>query len=169
MKTKHVYFTIFTHTLIIMTIVFSSCKEQQTVKTPEKQKEAVDNLKEVGVSMKMYFNDQTTSDVLLPKEATDISKLDRKNLDMYLNQKVSFSGTIERWKLGNAISNSTSTIWIEGEINFEDIKVTGTLIKKYDLPVFIMEKDMKAVPAGIPVEPGTDLKEASKRYIIIIE
>ena len=45
------------------------------------------------------------------------------------------------------------------------VDVTGVVIKKYDLPVFI-PKEGQPVVTGIPVSEGTDLHEASKRYLL---
>ena len=44
-------------------------------------------------------------------------------------------------------------------------KITGTVIERHDLPVFILGKDEQP-RAGIPVPEGTDLQQASRRFLI---
>ena len=59
--------------------------------------------------------------------------------------------------------------WPEGFYKGGDegvvVEVTGVLIGKYDLPVYI-QKDGEPAGAGIPVPEGTDLKMASFRLLI---
>ena len=45
------------------------------------------------------------------------------------------------------------------------VEVQGILVERHDLPVFIADPNEPAI-AGIPVPPGTDLHEASKRLIV---
>ena len=56
------------------------------------------------------------------------------------------------------------TYWPSG-IEGRTVEVQGTLVERHDLPVFIADPNEPAV-AGIPVPPGTDLHEASKRLIV---
>jgi hypothetical protein len=46
------------------------------------------------------------------------------------------------------------------------ISVTGTLIERHDLPVLIHKRGSKEIPSGMPVPKGTDLHEASHRYLL---
>ncbi len=47
----------------------------------------------------------------------------------------------------------------------KSVIVTGTVIERDDLPVFIENKNEPA-KQGIPVPPGTDLKKASHRFLL---
>jgi hypothetical protein len=48
----------------------------------------------------------------------------------------------------------------------KSIKVTGILIEKNDLPVFVQNESDSILQQGIPVPKGTDLKNASHRYLL---
>ena len=54
--------------------------------------------------------------------------------------------------------------YFEGEEEAKTVKVTGILIEKYDLPVFINNDSI--IQQGIPMPKGTDLKKASYRYLL---
>jgi hypothetical protein len=45
------------------------------------------------------------------------------------------------------------------------VRVTGTVIERHNLPVFIPRKDELPVQ-GIPVPEGTDLHKASRRFLL---
>ena len=57
MNRKHIK-TILLGFALLTTLIMSSCKENETIKHHEKQKEATENLKEIGLGMKMYFNEE---------------------------------------------------------------------------------------------------------------
>jgi hypothetical protein len=69
------------------------------------------------------------------------------------------------------LSNPSTSIWIESlsfwpeKYRGKRVSVTGTVIKRHDLPVFI-QKIGEPARTGIPVPEGTDLHSASKRYLI---
>ena len=106
----------------------------------------------------------------------EVNTLNKSKMNGLLGQKIEIVGTAVNTKLGALIIAKDSTsIWIdeieswltgyylEG-LNGKTLKVTGTVIEKYDLPVFIYkEGDSRS---GIPVPEGTDLKEASHRYLL---
>ena len=108
---------------------------------------------------------------------TVVSTLSDKNLNDLLGKKITVEGTAVNAKLGALlITKDSSSIWINGidswptgyylgGDNGKTLKVTGTLIEKYDLPVFIY-KEGELPKSGIPVPVGTDLKEASRRYLL---
>ena len=106
-----------------------------------------------------------------------VSNLSQTNLDNLLGEKIVIEGTAMDGKLGALIDTKDKlSIWING-LNYwpkgyylggntgEKIRVTGILIKKYDLPVYIYNKG--DIPkSGIPTPEGTDLKKASQRYLL---
>ncbi len=61
------------------------------------------------------------------------------------------------------------TSWPEGFYRGGDrgkrLRVTGTLAQDHGLPVFV-PKEGEPIPQGIPVAEGTDLDEASKRFVL---
>ena len=91
----------------------------------------------------------------------------------YLLKKVSVEGTALNAKIGAylQLSNTSTSIWIDSlsfwpeQYRGKRVSVTGTLIKRYDLPVYI-QKIGEPVRTGIPVPEGTDLHSASKRYLL---
>ena len=98
-------------------------------------------------------------------------------LDSNLGRQVTLEGKATNRKEGAHLSTSHGSIYIDGleswpagyYLGGQDgrmVSVTGTLIKRYDLPVFENKPNLEAPPAGIPVPPGTDLHEAAKRYLL---
>jgi hypothetical protein len=55
--------------------------------------------------------------------------------------------------------------YYEGGEKGRKVRVTGILAKDHGLPVFV-PKEGEPVVQGIPVEEGTDLDEASLRYVL---
>jgi hypothetical protein len=90
----------------------------------------------------------------------------------YLSKEVTVRGTAENMKVGAFVAGKNQEglyieslgYWPDG-FSGKEVEVTGVLIKKYDLPVFI-PKEGEPVATGIPVSEGTDLHEASKRYLL---
>jgi hypothetical protein len=89
-----------------------------------------------------------------------------------LGKKVTLSGEAQhRGKLGAALLGKDFDIWIEGlpywpnEMQGKRVSVTGTVIERHDLPVFIPNRKYPGVQ-GIPVPKGTDLHKASHRYLL---
>lgn len=78
-------------------------------------------------------------------------------------------------KVGPILSDKQGSIFIDGEHWPDDyyfggergkrLQVTGTVIERHDLPVFIPRKG-DLVPQGMAVPEGTDLKKASRRFLI---
>lgn len=106
-----------------------------------------------------------------------VNTINDKDLNDLIEKKITITGTAINGKLGAMlITEDRTSIWIEGidswpagyylgGDNGKTLKVTGTLIEKYDLPVFIYKED-ESPKSGIPVPEGTDLKEASRRYLL---
>ena len=96
-----------------------------------------------------------------------------EKLPVYLNKYVQLSGVAYNVKLGAliAIENDSNVVWMDGLSHWpkgfygQNIRVAGILIEKYDLPVFISTGKLTD-PSGIPVPEGSDLKKASKRYLL---
>jgi hypothetical protein len=83
---------------------------------------------------------------------------------------VTLRGVAENWKVGAFLAGPD--IWVDlpdrhwpSEIVGKSVEVKGTMVERHDLPVFINDPNEPPI-AGIPVPPGTDLYEASKRLVI---
>ena len=106
-----------------------------------------------------------------------LTSLDDKSLNTALGKNVTIKGKAVDAKLGALLmKDDGSTIWINNLDSWPEvfynrgdegkvIEVTGKIIEKYDLPVFI-SKEGDPPRSGIPVPKGTDLKKASHRYLI---
>src|SRR5258706_8133191 len=88
-----------------------------------------------------------------------------------LGQQVTLEGIAEARKLGALLHGSNFEAWIDGLQDWprpyvgQRVKVTGVLEERHDLPVYI-QKPGEPVAGGIPVPEGTDLREASRRYVV---
>ena len=88
---------------------------------------------------------------------------------------VTLKGRAENAKLGAILVGEDFSVWIDGLDRWPEeffqgggwrrVKVTGTVIEKYDLPVFIPQENDLMI-TGMPVPKGTDLHEASRRYLL---
>lgn len=100
-----------------------------------------------------------------------------RNWDQDLGKRVTVTGMAINRTVGAFVSFEGSGIYADlpgnswpiglyhGDGKGELVEVTGTVTLRADLPVFIQEPGAP-VKEGIPVPPGTDLKEAAKRYIL---
>lgn len=98
-------------------------------------------------------------------------------LDYYLHKKVKITGKTFNAKMGAFLQiNDSTRVWVYnldswpedyyfGNDSCKTVALTGVLIEAYDLPVFIYKKG-EPLRSGIPVPEGTDLKQASHRYLI---
>ena len=91
-----------------------------------------------------------------------------------IGSHVKLRGVAMNRKGGAVLVVGETHVWIEGLLSWPDgdraidgrtITVEGTLDEDHNLPVFVPKKDEPLVQ-GIPVPDGTDLHEASHRYIL---
>jgi hypothetical protein len=102
----------------------------------------------------------------------------KESFKKYIGKRITVIGTCVDMNLGAAlILGNGQRVWIEkmerwpagyytGDAKSKTVKVVGTLIEKNDLPVFIQKENDKVIQGGMPVPEGTDLKEASHRYLL---
>ena len=92
-------------------------------------------------------------------------------LQARLGQPVTLEGIAEARKLGPALRGNGFEVWIDRLDEWpaaaagRKVRVTGVLEERYDLPVYIPKAGEPPV-AGIPVPEGTDLRQASRRYVV---
>jgi hypothetical protein len=53
------------------------------------------------------------------------------------------------------------------DVVMRKVEVKGRLEEDHGLPVFIYKLDDPMMPQGIPMPEGTDLKEASRRLVVV--
>ena len=90
----------------------------------------------------------------------------------YLGLRVRVEGRAENAKSGALLTGDGPEIWIDGLQEWPAdvprgtrVQVTGTVIARADLPVFVDEPG--SLPrTGIPVPPGTDLDRAARRFLL---
>lgn len=93
-----------------------------------------------------------------------------------LGQQVTLEGKAVNAKLGAELQGDGFSIWLADVDSWPDgfyqggdegsqVRVTGTVIEAFDLPVFVPSPDEPLVQ-GIPMPEGTDLKKASHRYLL---
>jgi hypothetical protein len=93
------------------------------------------------------------------------------NLRDRLGREVTLEGVAETRKLGAALRGDGFDVWIDrlehwpAEALGKKVRVTGILEERHDLPVYV-QRAGEPPAAGIPVPEGTDLREASRRYIV---
>lgn len=102
----------------------------------------------------------------------------KEDLNEFIGKKVTVTGRPVNMKLGAVlILESGQLIWMNDMLNWPNgyygndkktktVKVTGFLIEKNDLPVFISNENDSISQQGIPTSKGTDLKEATHRYLL---
>lgn len=93
------------------------------------------------------------------------------HLKANLGKEITVEGIAADAKLGPMVISNTHSIWIdlphwEANVSGKRVRVTGTVIERADLPVFVADPNDKKTPAGIPMPKGTDLKEAAKRLML---
>jgi hypothetical protein len=100
-----------------------------------------------------------------------VSVVHGDSLQSSIGQHISLVGVAEPRKLGAALRGQDFYVWIDGlqdwPIDYVDhrVQVAGVLEERHDLPVFI-QKPGELPVQGIPVPDGTDLHEASRRYVV---
>ena len=94
-----------------------------------------------------------------------------QDLRARLGQPVTLEGVAEIRKLGAALRGSGFEVWIDRMDEWpagaagRKVRVTGVLEERHDLPVYV-QKAGEPPAAGIPVPEGTDLRQASRRYVV---
>jgi hypothetical protein len=99
-----------------------------------------------------------------------------RNWSSHLGHEVTVEGIAQNAKLGALLVSDGADIWIDGLSWWPDsvlqaakagkrVRVTGTAIERYDLPVFIPQEE-NSVKGGILVSPGSDLRDASRRFLL---
>ncbi len=116
-------------------------------------------------------------DVIKYNKVELIKQENRATLEYLLGMEITITEKTVNAKLGAMIiTDENLSLWIEdmdswpmGFYNGRDsckiVEATGILIEKYDLPVFI-HKEGEPTKSGMPVPEGTNLKEASHRYLL---
>jgi hypothetical protein len=93
----------------------------------------------------------------------------------HIGQTVTLEGRAANAKLGAVLKGKEGAIWIDGLDSWPEgyvsggdgkhLRVTGTVIKKDDLPVFV-QKPGEPPQAGIPVTSEEEREKAKWRYLI---
>jgi hypothetical protein len=93
-----------------------------------------------------------------------------------VGQTVTLEGEAVNAKLGALLQGKEGAIWIEGLDSWPDeclvvgergkhLRVTGTVIKQDDVPVFV-QRPGELPRAGIPVQSEEELERAKWRYLL---
>lgn len=106
--------------------------------------------------------------------------LQEDNLKNFVGKRITIIGKTVNMKLGAVlVLDNGQRIWMKDMESWPNdyyfglddkktktVKVTGILIEKNDLPVFIPKKNDSIIQQGIQMPEETDLKEASKRFLL---
>ena len=97
--------------------------------------------------------------------------------EKHIGTKVTVTGKALNRKIGAYVQTRREGIYVDlpqthwpndlyfGGDNGETITVTGTVVERNDLPVFAPDPNRLPIQ-GVPVPQGTNLEDASKRYIL---
>lgn len=99
-----------------------------------------------------------------------------KDWSKHVGRQVTVEGVTVNRKIGAALYGDGEAIFIDGIHSWPDglylggdegrrVRVTGTVVERHDLPVFIPQPD-KPVIQGIPLAEGTDLRQVSRRFFL---
>lgn len=94
----------------------------------------------------------------------------------HLGKTLTLEGTAANAKLGALLLGKDNAIWIDGLQSWpkgfyqggdhgKRLRVTGTVIKRDDMPVFV-EKPGEPPQAGMPVKSEAELEKAKWRYVL---
>lgn len=107
-----------------------------------------------------------------------IEKLKEADLKTLVGKKITITGKTVNVKGGAILLvEDEIDIWMDemdswpdgyynGEEDAKTVKVTGILMERNDLPVYIPDEKNPKYKQAIPMPKGTDLKEASHRYLL---
>lgn len=97
------------------------------------------------------------------------------DLRALLGRTITLEGQALNARSGALLSEGKREIWIDldgwpagysqGGDRGKRVRVTGTVVERADLPVFV-EKKGELPKSGIPVPEGTDLEKAARRYLL---
>jgi hypothetical protein len=103
-----------------------------------------------------------------------VSRATKQNKEEFADQlgkQITLVGEAQNLKEGSLLAGKNFSIFIDSleswpnEFAFKKVVVTGVVIERHDLPVYI--KRPGSLPqAGIAVPPGTDLHKAAHRYLL---
>ena len=99
-----------------------------------------------------------------------------KDWSKHLGQRVTLEGTAANAKVGPLLEGDGEAIWIDGMDYWPEgfypgqgkgkrLRVTGTVIKRGDLPVFV-QKQGELPRAGMPVKNKDELEKAKWRFLL---
>jgi hypothetical protein len=100
-----------------------------------------------------------------------------KDWSKHLGQTVTLEGTAANAKLGALLlAGDGESIWIDGLDQWPEgfysggskgkrVRVTGTVIKRDDMPVFV-QKPGEPLREGIPVQSEEELEKAKWRFLL---
>lgn len=120
----------------------------------------------------------STTNTTQKEKSTAIENPSDEILKKYIGKKIIVIGKSVNMKLGAALLlENGNRIWIDkmegwpidfypDEDNAKTLKVTGVLIEENDLPIFVQNENARIAQQGIPVPNGTNLNEASKRFLL---
>ncbi|MCS4301709.1 hypothetical protein [Chryseobacterium sp. BIGb0232] len=103
--------------------------------------------------------------------------IQNRDLKELIGESITVTGQTINMKLGALLTTKNGeSIWMDGMDSWPDgyyvseqksktVKVTGTLIEKNDLPVFISNENDSIIQQGIYEQKGTNLEKASHRYL----
>ncbi len=118
--------------------------------------------------------------MMIAATATFIGCTSQSEPSVVSKENVGKEITVEGWavtsKAGAYVVGEDFRLWVDGLDSWpeeyysggekgEKVKITGILGEDNNLPVFI-EKEGEPIVQGIPVPEGTDLEEASHRFVI---
>jgi hypothetical protein len=102
-----------------------------------------------------------------------------KDWSKHLGETVTVEGTAANLKLGALLQGDGEWIWLEGMSwpnglygggdKGKRVRVTGTVIKNDDLPVFVVNPGWKPgelVPQGMSVRSEEELRKAKWRFLL---
>ncbi|MHA3775414.1 hypothetical protein ACXR0O_28165 [Verrucomicrobiota bacterium sgz303538] len=93
------------------------------------------------------------------------------DLPSQLGRRITLVGEAQSRKQGAAFQGPDFFCWVDGlkrwpkNIDGKRVSVTGTLIERHDLPVYV-HRDGEPPGVGEAVPLGTDLREASHRFLL---
>lgn len=96
---------------------------------------------------------------------------DVDSLCAFVGSQVSVEGVAESHKIGTLVQCNGFGVWIDKlsdwpeAVSGKKVQAVGVLEERYDLPVFVPEPGGLLVQ-GIAVPQGTDLHQASRRFVL---